>query len=252
MAQFLHAPSEHPCAITAARLTSHLSLLQVTDSGFPSGRYTLSHGLEAFAQSGQLDSPGRRSSLEALLSDSVRFAIGPSDGVALACAHRAAGAGNRIDLDGATNADERLTAVKLSREARDASTRTGRALLDTATSALGATAMLEYAELVRTGRSPGNHAVVLGMLSAWSGVARLEAVTAELFAFSASWVAAAVRLSLIDHRTAQGLLSRVRPVIVEAAMSAVDGGVTRIASCTPLIDVMSMRHEQAELRLFAS
>ncbi len=69
---------------------------------------------------------------------------------------------------------------------------------------------------------------------------------------SASWVAAAVRLALIDHRTAQGLLSRVRPLIVEAAMTAVNRDVTQIASCTPLIDVMSMRHEHADLRLFAS
>jgi urease accessory protein len=252
MTQFLRPPSEHPRALIAARLTSQLSLLQVTDSGFPSGRYTLSHGLEAFAQSGHLDSPGRRSTLEALLSDSLLFAIGPSDGIALACAHRAAGTADRIDLDSVTRADERLTAVKLAREARDASTRTGRALLDTATSTLGATTMLEYAELVHTRRSPGNHAVVLGMLSAWFGMARLDAVTAELFAFSASWVAAAVRLALTDHRTAQGLLCRVRPMIVEAAISAVDGGVSQIASCTPLIDVMSMRHEHAELRLFAS
>jgi urease accessory protein len=252
MAQRPPSPNEHFCGETAARLTSHLSLLQLTDSGFPSGRYTLSHGLEAFAQSDQLHSPVRRSTLEALLRDSVRFAIGPTDGVALACAHRAAGTDNQIDLDGLRTADERLTAVKLAKEAREASTRTGRALLDTATGTLGVTAMLEYAELVHTGRSPGNHAVVLGMLSAWSGVARLEAVAAELFAFSASWVAAAVRLALIDHRTAQGLLSRVRPVIVGAAIGAVTCGVTQIAACTPLIDVMSMRHEHAELRLFAS
>jgi urease accessory protein UreF len=35
-------------------LVSYLSALQLGDSAFPSGRYTLSYGLEAVAQSGQL------------------------------------------------------------------------------------------------------------------------------------------------------------------------------------------------------
>jgi urease accessory protein len=252
MAQLLPSLNDHPRTVSVARLASHLSLLQFTDSAFPSGRYTLSHGLEAFAQSGQPHSPGWRSTVEELLSDSLRFAIAPSDGVALACAHRAVSPDDHVDLDGVTSADKRLTAVKLAREAREASTRTGRALLGTAIAALGATAMLDYAELVDKGRSPGNHAVVLGVLSAWFGVPRLEAVAGEMYAFSASWVAAAVRLALIDHRTAQSVVWRVRPVIAEAAITALNRDVAQISSCAPLIDVMSMQHEHAELRLFAS
>ena len=111
---------------------------------------------------------------------------------------------------------------------------------------------MDYAQRVDDGRSPGNHAVVLGLLSARLGVPRLQAVAGELYAFSASWVAAAVRLALTDHRTAQGLLHRVRSVTVEAALKAVDRDVTDISSCTPLPDVMAMRHEHAELRLFAT
>ena len=42
-------------------LASLLASLQLADSAFPSGRYTLSHGLESFAQSGALPSPRTRS-----------------------------------------------------------------------------------------------------------------------------------------------------------------------------------------------
>jgi urease accessory protein len=234
-----------------AGLTSFLSSLQLSDSAFPSGRYTLSYGLESLAQSGQLTAPSRPSTLVTLLGDCVRFGVAPSDGVALACAHRALGPDGFLDLQLVLRADERLSAVKLAREAREASTRTGRALLNTATAFVG-TAMQDYAERANEGRSPGNHAVVLGLLSACLGVPRLEAVASELYAFSASWVAAAVRLALTDHRTAQGVLHHVRPVIAEAALRAVDRDVTQMSSCTPLPDVMAMRHEQAELRLFAS
>src|SRR5262249_42356272 len=121
-----------------------------------------------------------------------------------------------------------------------------------ALAALGRAQLADYADLVDAGRTPGNHAVVLGLVSALLGVPRLEAVAGELYAFSAGWVAAAVRLGLTDHRPAQALLARVRPLTAEAALRAVDRDVAHIFSCTPLPDVMSMQHEEAELRLFAS
>ena len=236
----------------ACPLTSLVSVLQLSDSAFPSGRYTLSYGVETLVQSGHLTAPSQGSTLLALLGDSIRFGVAPSDGLALACTHRAVDPDGGADLELVTEVDERLTAVKLPREAREASTRTGRAVLATATAAIGGDALRDYAGRVRHGRSPGNHAVVIGLLSAHLGVARLEAVVGELYAFSSGWVAAAVRLGLAEHRTAQGLLHRLRPVIVDAARSVVDRDIKRISSSTPLPDVMSMRHEQAELRLFAS
>jgi urease accessory protein len=233
-------------------LVSYLSALQLCDSAFPTGRYTLSYGLETLTQSRQLRPGSPRSAFVALLTGCIRFGVGLSDGVALACAHRALHPDGSIDLELATSADERLTAVKLAREARDASTRTGRALLASARVAFGDALPPQYSELVTHGRSPGNHAVVLGLLSARLGLSRLEAVAGDLYAFSVSWVAAAVRLGLLDHGSAQAVLYRVHEATAAAAVKAVDQDVTHISSCTPLLDVMAMRHEEAELRMFAS
>jgi urease accessory protein len=235
----------------ALALGSLLSLLQLSDSAFPSGRYTLSYGLEALVQSGHLTVPAERSALIRLLGDSIRLGAAPSDGVALVCAHRAVvEAGANLELLG--DVDARLTAVKLPREVREASTRTGRALLATAIAAIGGHALRDYAERVRHGGSVGNHAVVVGLLSASVGVPCLDAVVGELYAFSSSWVGAAVRLGLVDHRGAQALLHRARPVIAAAALDVIDRDVSQISSRTPFLDVMAMRHEQAELRLFAT
>jgi urease accessory protein len=223
-------------------MSGFLCALQLSDSAFPSGRYTLSYGLESFAQQGEL----RPSGLASLLGDCIRFGVGPSDGVALACAHRA------DDLDEVVRIDQRLSAVKLAREGREASQRTGRALLGTALDAFDVAALRPYGELVRAGSSPGNHAVVLGRLTAALEVPRVEAVACELYAFAAGWVAAAVRLGLLDHRAAQHMLYEAHPAINKTAARAANGTVGQISSCTPLVDVMSMRHESAQLRLFAS
>src|SRR5215475_2906020 len=99
--------------MAADTLAGFLSMLQLSDSAFPSGRYTLSHGLEAFAQAGLLDVPGSAAALETLLADCVRLGLAPSDGVALACAHRAVAPDGAVDVDLAVRADRRLTAVKL-------------------------------------------------------------------------------------------------------------------------------------------
>jgi urease accessory protein len=158
-------------------------------------------------------------------------------------------------LDGACNchrvssfAGERLA----EHQPREASRRTGRALLGAVLVAFGGSQLRELAERVNSGRVPGNHAVVLGLISATLTVPRLEAVASELYAFAAGWVGASVRLGLSDHLTAQALLHRTRGVIVDSALRALDGDVAQISACTPHLDVMSMRHEQAEVRLFAT
>ncbi|XVV15044.1 urease accessory protein UreF [Actinoplanes sp. CA-131856] len=233
-------------------LTGFLSVLQLSDSAFPSGRYTLSYGLETLVQSGRLTMPSDPAVLTALLRDHLRLAVGPSEGAGLACAHRATSGPGPIDLDLVVRADRRLTAVKLSREARETSARTGRALLRVATTAFGPPALKQYAHEVSTKRAPGNHAVVLGVLSSCLGVPRLEAVAGELFAFAASWIAAGVRLAVTDHGTAQAVLHSVRADMDAAARDAVERDVADISSCTPLLDIMTMQHEETELRLFAS
>ncbi|HJP78346.1 MAG TPA: urease accessory UreF family protein [Pseudonocardiaceae bacterium] len=233
-------------------LSGFLAVLQLADSAFPSGRYTLSYGLETFAQTGRLTTPAEPSELAGLLRDYLALSVAPSEGVALACAHRAASTADCLDLDLVGRTDARLTAVKLSKESRDTSTRTGRALLRVAKAVFRSEAIAEYAGYVESGLMPGNHAVVLGILSASLGVTRVESVTGELFAFAASWVAAAVRLAVTDHGTAQALLYDVHEDIADAAVASVGKNVGDIASYTPLLDVMGMRHEQTELRLFAS
>jgi urease accessory protein len=235
----------------ARALGSLLSLLQLSDSGFPSGRYTLSYGLEALVQSGHVTVPSERSTLIQLLGESIRFGTAPSDGLALSCAHSAVSEAG-ADLELLTQVDTRLTAVKLPREVREASTRTGRAVLAAATGTIGGDALREYSQRVREGASPGNHAVVVGLLSASLGVPCLDAVVGELYAFSSSWAGAGVRLGLVDHRGAQALLHQLRPVIASAALEVINRDASQISSCTPFLDVMAMRHERAELRLFAT
>ncbi|RZU01877.1 urease accessory protein [Kribbella rubisoli] len=225
---------------------THLSALQLADSAFPSGRYTLSHGLEPLVQSGAV--PATIPALQQLLVDCLRLSAGPVDGTAVACAH------SSYEL--AVAVDRRLTAVKLTTEARNGSIRTGKALLDTARTFVDDPELDAYAALVRDGATAGHHAVVLGLLSASIGLTAQEAVAGELYAFAANFTSAAVRLGLADHQVAQRILHGSRTALAEVADQATQEagrrGVSSVAGYTPALDLMSMRHEVAEVRLFAN
>ncbi|MDJ0379986.1 urease accessory UreF family protein [Streptomyces sp. G-G2] len=246
-----HEGGGHDHGIGAAAL---LVSLQLTDSSFPSGFYTLSHGLEGYAQARAVTAEG----VPELLADLLRHSVGPSDATALALAHRAASAG---DWAGLAETDGRLYAAKLNEGLRRAATRTGHQLLDIARECLprnpagetpGGEALERYAELVAAKHAPGTQAVAAGVAYAAASVPVRAAVVSDLFAFSASFTGAALRLRLTDHRRAQVVLRAVAPVIEEVAESALRRELADLGGCVPLADVMSARHERAEARLFAT
>ncbi|MER7131800.1 urease accessory protein UreF [Streptosporangium saharense] len=240
-------------------LTALLAQLQLTDSTFPSGLYTLSHGLEGYTQLG-LAGPD---DLPVLLADLLRHGVGPGDATALVLAHRAVSEG---DEDLLVAVDRRLHAIKLNRELRVAAARTGRQVLDTAVRVFGepvtvrgeagarrAAALARLAALVGKGATPGNHAVVVGAVHATLGVPEAQAVVGDLFAFASGWTGAAVRLGRVDFRQAQAVLYGAHPEIVRAARAALAARDPHdVHGSTPLADTVSAAHERAPARLFTT
>ena len=226
-------------------LASELTIWQLADSAFPSGMYTLSHGLEGYAQEGAIEADD----VPALLCDLLRHTIGPTDGTALALAHRGATSG---DWDLVRQADERLYASKLTSEARRATLRIGRQLLPVCGEVFPSSRVSQLAMLVSTGRVAGTQPVVTGVVYAGAGVPRRQAVAADLFAFSTSFAGAALRLRLVDHLGAQRLVRGAVPTIESEAHRATGAGLEEVGASAPLVDVMCARHEQARAKLFAS
>ncbi len=222
-----------------------LNALQVSDSFFPTGLYTLSHGFEAFAQAGLIS----KEDLEALVRDYLENVLGPADGVALSHAHRAA---EGRDLGRLLEVDRRLLAMKLIRETREASRRVGRRILTTAIALNPDSLLVEYRLAVDAGTCPGNAAVVLGAVAAALGIARREALLIELYTFSTSLLGAAMRLIRLDHEEAQRILARLKPLMVRVVQENIDKCLEEMRAFAPLIDIMGMAHERARIRLFIS
>ena len=109
-----------------------LYLLQVANASFPTGAFNHSYGFETWIDGGMLDDGAR---FESACRDWLRFGIVRTDGAAAAHAWRHAAAG---DLDALVALDETVGALKLTRESREASFKTGRALLGAVSEVFGA------------------------------------------------------------------------------------------------------------------
>lgn len=238
--------------MSSTDLSRLLLALQFTDSSFPSGMYTLSHGLEGLAQRGEVDA--RR--LPEVLHSMLRHAIGPADSVALALAWAATrehgGRDTDALLDAVTRIDRRLHATRLTRELRDGATRTGKQVLDLAAELLDDPVVSAWNAHVRARRSPGSQSVVMGVVYARGGLDQRDAVAADLTAVVISLAGAALRLRLADHRSAQALVRGAAPVVEEVADAAVSTVLEDLGGFAPVLDLASCHHENSDARLFAS
>ncbi|MBC2933078.1 urease accessory protein UreF [Nocardioides sp. zg-1228] len=219
--------------------------LQLSDSAFPSGFYTMSHGLEGFSQARAVDQDG----LEGLLRGLLLHSVGPGDATALARAHEAVAQG---DWARVRHVDRLLFAAKLNAELRRVTVRSGHQVTDVAVAAIGGPLLEEWQRALAAKETPGCQPVATAVAYAAAGVPAAQAVASDLSAFAVSFLGAALRLGLTEYKHLQVVLHALGPVIEQVCAEAIDRDLADMGGCAPMTDVMSARHEHSDARLFAS
>lgn len=226
-----------------------LRLLQVSDSGFPSGAFAFSSGLEALDRDGFVSGAG---DVAALLSGHIVPRWLGFDRVFLARAHGCAGdpeATRAVDLEcHRFNTVERLA---------DASRRVGRALLmvHARMGTPGAAAYRAALAAPPEGAGPAPHpplahdCVVQGLLAPGLGLSLEEAEAGALHAMVMAFLTAAVRLGRLGAIEAQ--------IVLRAAGPAMAAGLARPAphlpgSFAPFSDIAALRRSPGQAALFAT
>lgn len=220
-----------------------LGLLQLADSGFPSGAFTLSHGLETLAADGAIRSPD---DVAALLGVSLLDRLARADLVVLLAVHRA------VDLDEVLELDRRLSTVKLAADDRTASQRVGRRLAIEASRLAGDELLAAYVVALADGRAPGNAAVAMGLATRAMGVPAADAALGAAWSFATGLCAAVVRLGLMGHADGQRILREAGPAMRQAVERAAACDPADLRPSGPQLDVALARHETAAAHLFAS
>jgi urease accessory protein len=215
-----------------------LWILQSNDTGYPSGGYAHSYGLEELVRVGVVkDAAGLEKFLmRQLVPGLLRFEL-----PYFAKAHGAAKAGDLVALQAM---DAELDAWRIPAELRDAGRRVG-------SQRLGLLCELDGGEMVSGFRKlcPRAHHMVVTALE-------LRDVSVEdagrSFAYQAvvAGTAASMKLMRIGQTVCQGILSRVLSELegrADAALASHETGVFN-----PLLEIASLKHAFSNERLFIS
>ncbi|WP_157172020.1 urease accessory protein UreF [Nocardia higoensis] len=220
-----------------------LALLQLHDSGYPAGRFVHSNGLESWLGA---HPAARENELAEVGRSFVLDTVAGLDAVAMAHVWRRDGLEELLELD------RYVSAHKLSASARTASASCGRQAAMVAQRCLFGDDEPEFLRAVRQGATPGNQAIVDGVVHRALGIACAPAVLCFLRSAYAGLLSAAVRLGRAGPLWVQRQLRADSRFLAEATGLALTTELDNVVTFAPELDIHAMRHEQAGSRLFTT
>jgi urease accessory protein len=109
-----------------------------------------------------------------------------------------------------------------------------------------------YVDLYPGGWRQCHHAVASGLLKSGLNIPPREGVVTEMYSYATSGAGAALRMAVVDHRQVQRTLLLLQAAIEAVADEALHRELWEIGGSAPFAEIMAMRHEVAEMRLFVT
>lgn len=226
---------------TEMRTSELLPLLHLTSSSFPTGGFSHSMGLESMLENGWLKN---EADFEILCRDTLLRNLGKTDApsVRLACT---------ADLDSLLRLDKQVTALKPTKELREAGLKMGRAFIRVFSKMYPEPPLNVYWEKITAGGG-GNYPVVFGAACGRLKIAPYNAALAYLFAALSNFMQTAIKLLPLSQITAQQLIVRLYPALEEQAELSAAVTASEMGGFAPQLDIASMNHEQLYSRSYMS
>ena len=222
------------------------AFMQLADSFFPSGAYTLSHGLESLVQAKRITSA---ETVETFIKLLLRNKVGGTDLVALTHAYDASVLG---DFKVLKDIDSRLFAQTPIEKMRVAQRQSGRALLMVASKTWVHSHLDKIAKQTAEGQMHCLHPVVFAVVAQVAGLDKSQTQAAFVHGLVTGLLSAAIRLGAIGHLQAQQIRRAIAPDMAAVCKEAMVTTLDEMWSCTPAIDLAQMRQAKLSRRLFAS
>ena len=229
--------------------TNHeFHLMQLSDSFFPSGMFSMSNGLESLVNNKKITN---WNDVLNFIIEQIEFQIHPCDCAVLSLAMT--GVKNN-DLKTVVNIDKKYYSMKFAKEIRNSSTRSGKQVLNSIIHMMenhdNSDFLNEFNKKIESKETPGTYPVTLAVGAVCLDIP-LESITRMLlYSFSSSIVSAAIRLGLIQHLDAQKILKLLAEPINKLILTNEEKNLEDIWQLTPLTEIYQMNHERNESRMF--
>jgi urease accessory protein len=222
------------------------SLLQVANSSFPTGSFSHSYGFETWIHDGVIKTPA---DAERRCRDWLRYGVARGDGVAVVSAFRKT---LYADMEGLVALNILVGALKLGREAKEASLKTGAAFLAASRDVFRLPEMIRLEAAMQGEGAQPHHAVVYGVTAAGMGFTEEQAIETYLWSGFSNLIAVAGRLLPIGQVDLQRMIAASAPLVEECAEIARTRDEEMMSSLYAGLDAASMRHERLATRLCIS
>jgi urease accessory protein len=221
-----------------------LSMMQLSDSFFPTGMYSMSNGLEAIFYSGKKI---KAQELRELIKTYLEYQIGPADCTALGNAYEHAARSNLAKL---LEVDRVIFSMKLVQEIRDASIRSGTQLVRCIRSFSDNKILGQYEDAIRGGQAFGPYPVALAVAANAFLIPKEKTALVMLYSFSVSIVGAALRLGMLQHFDGQKVIDELKPTIAKVIKANINRPIEGIWQFAPSIDITQISHERMNSKMF--
>jgi urease accessory protein len=219
------------------------ALLQTSDALFPTGAYAHSLGFEEFArQAGIVDEAGLRVFVEEHLLPALQWQELPY----LRFAHEAATLAEWCEVD------REISAWKLAHETREASTTIGRRRLAALRAVNDDARYRDVAAAIARGEAYGHQLSVCAVQARVEGFPLPAALAGWFYQSISGTCSAALKLIRIGQDGCQRTLRHALGFAEASIQASLDVARDDAGWFDPLLEIVSMRHEFANERLFIS
>lgn len=215
-------------------------LMQLADSFFPSGIFGLSGGMESFVKDGRIRNG---TDLLRFIRRQMKCQVIPYDCAVLAMVMKAVKKG---DLACAIMIDNRCYSMRLVKEVRTASSRSGRQLLNTVVQVTNDKFAKKFHAKVEAKDSMGTYPACLAVAATALKIPEKSALRMMLYSYCVSIVGSGVRLGVISHIEGQSILTQLASDVNSVK---VESGA-ELWQLSPLAEILQMQHEQDDSRMF--
>ena len=221
-----------------------LGIMQLSDSFFPSGLYATSNGLEILIHDRKIKTADE---LRELIKVFIKQQIGPADCVALCNTYDFIA---KNDFEKIIQTDQTLYSMKLVKEIRETSTRSGIQLIKCIQSFKDDKFLKLYSDSITKGTCTGVYPVCFAIAAYSLGVKKEQAATMLLYSFTVGMVGAALRMGIIEHFEAQKIIDELKNEIADTVQKNINRNISEMWQFAPDLDIIQISHEKLAEKMF--
>jgi urease accessory protein len=222
-------------------------IMQLSDSSFPSGMFSMSGGLESLFHHNIITNWKQ---VHEFILEQIQFQLIPCDCSILSITMDAV---KKNDLLEILNIDKRFYSMKLTKDIRNSLVRSGKQIFNCLMHTVNNENhfLNQFKFKIETNATPCTYPVALGIYAQCLDISIASAMKILLYSFSSSVVSAAIRLGIIQHLDAQKILGLLAEPVNNFVSNKINKkNTTDIWQLTPFTEIHQMYHEHNESRMF--